>query len=410
MEKNKATISYKTPLACSYYNQHCDGGYPELISKTAYDFGLTSTACEGTGEADSESATAASMLEIKEGMKGESKVCPSDCYKNPSKNLWYAKNYGYVGGFYGKCSEARVMNELLHRGPVPIAIEVGGNFDTKVAKKRDLGHHVANNDRSFVDVRFSAPSYLKKAIMARLSDHSKIYDQSVTDKSKYAQYLTKIQPGDDPHRAKHEDKDSLDNSFAIGTIRLKGSVFEQNERNGVSSAMDSALLKDILGHVLAIDKSRDNAVSEATPALQKLIQTADLDKVQIQSMTEKGVNSWEYVDHAVVIVGWGENKRDDGEVQKYWIVRNSWGPTWGPDNTGFAYIRRGEDEMGAETQVTFSDPDFTRGRAASIIEEGGLTQDQFWEKVRNEENTNRQFTSDIFVASNERRPYFENAV
>ena len=143
---------------------------------------------------------------------------------------------------------------------------------------------------------------------------------------------------------------------------------------------------------------------------QKLLETSDLDKVQIQSMTEKGVNSWEYVDHAVVIVGWGESQRDDGGVQKYWIVRNSWGPTWGPENTGFAYIRRGEDEMGAETQVTFSDPDFTRGKAAEIIQDAGMSLEQFWSKVKNEDNTGKRFTVDIFAASDERRPYFEKAV
>jgi len=125
-DENIASISYKTCLACSYYNQHCEGGYPELVSKTAYDFGITGTNCEG--KADSSLL----QFEAAHGVKGESKVCPSECYKDPERYLWYAKNYGYVGGFYGKCSEARIMNEILHHGPVPIAIEVGGNFDVKI--------------------------------------------------------------------------------------------------------------------------------------------------------------------------------------------------------------------------------------------------------------------------------------
>ena len=39
--------------------------------------------------------------------------------------------------------------------------------------------------------------------------------------------------------------------------------------------------------------------------------------------------------HAVTLVGWGQNAFG----VKYWIVKNSWGPYWGMN--GYAYIRRG---------------------------------------------------------------------
>merc|ERR1719271_1308908 len=51
---------------------------------------------------------------------------------------------------------------------------------------------------------------------------------------------------------------------------------------------------------------------------------------------------WEKVDHAVLLVGWGE---ENG--QKYWKLQNSWGPDWGED--GFFRIARGENESGIES-------------------------------------------------------------
>ena len=49
-------------------------------------------------------------------------ACANGCYKNASNHakLWYAKDYGYVGGFYGKCSHARLMREVLEHGPVAV--------------------------------------------------------------------------------------------------------------------------------------------------------------------------------------------------------------------------------------------------------------------------------------------------
>jgi len=45
------------------------------------------------------------------------------------------------------------------------------------------------------------------------------------------------------------------------------------------------------------------------------------------------------IDHAVQLVGYGEEKGEDGKMSKYWIVRNSWSPTWGEQ--GFIRVQRG---------------------------------------------------------------------
>ncbi len=43
--------------------------------------------------------------------------------------------------------------------------------------------------------------------------------------------------------------------------------------------------------------------------------------------------------HAVLIVGYGEEEETDGSVVRYWIVRNSWGTSWGEN--GYMRILRG---------------------------------------------------------------------
>jgi len=65
---------------------------------------------------------------------------------------------------------------------------------------------------------------------------------------------------------------------------------------------------------------------------------------------QNGVNPWEQTNHAVIGVGWGV---DPTSKTKYWVLKNTWGPSWG--ESGYFRIRRGTDECGTESMSSFFD-------------------------------------------------------
>jgi hypothetical protein len=60
--------------------------------------------------------------------------------------------------------------------------------------------------------------------------------------------------------------------------------------------------------------------------------------------------------HAIEIVGWGETEA--GET--YWIIKNSWGPTWG--DGGYFKMVSGINHCGIEENVMVGQPDFWQPR------------------------------------------------
>ena len=66
--------------------------------------------------------------------------------------------------------------------------------------------------------------------------------------------------------------------------------------------------------------------------------------------SEDNKTYWEKTNHALVLVGWGvEKNTHTGEDNHYWLIKNSWGPTWGED--GYFKLLRGENNIACETMT-----------------------------------------------------------
>ena len=68
------------------------------------------------------------------------------------------------------------------------------------------------------------------------------------------------------------------------------------------------------------------------------------------TLNDKGI-SWMDMNHSVVIIGWGVDKKDD---TKYWIVRNSYGEKWGMN--GDFMVKRGNNDFGMEVEQIAFEP------------------------------------------------------
>ena len=100
--EDRTRLSPQNVVSCSDYNQGCEGGYPFLVGKFGQDIGFVPDYCQTyTGQDD---------------------PCKVSCPHDKPLKVYHAKDYGYIGGYYGACNEAAMMKELHDHGPIVIAL------------------------------------------------------------------------------------------------------------------------------------------------------------------------------------------------------------------------------------------------------------------------------------------------
>merc|ERR1719199_1398328 len=314
-------LSAGSVLSCSYYNQGCEGGYPYLVAKHAAEFGVPSEHCSPYGRAG----------------EGVVASCDAECFKDDSE-LVFAKDYNYVGGFYGVCGQARLMKSLIEQGPVVVALEVPAPFNGAGGGKIVGDSYLTQESRQLRQTKVDAGGAVHEFHFP--TEHHR-QDPAPTAKILEAKwYLGKG----------CQSQTKLEDLSKVLEDNLPSSSFVQ--RKGQRFAIDS-----------------DNFPADGSPYEEAKVQLAKGLGVEPScvhlSMADSTMNGWEYTNHAITVVGWGEKKVKD-ETHKYWIIRNSWGEFYG--DGGFAYVARGVNYAGIESQAVEITPDLSKGWVGKMIE------------------------------------------
>lgn len=283
-------LSTQSVVSCSWYNQGCDGGLEVLVHRHAKEAGVPSQEC----------------MEYVSGRLGHAPACEAACF-NDESDLVFARDYGYVGGFSGQCSEARLLRNLYEYGPLTIAVNVQnarvGSLDGMPGAQA-----TGRGDTDTIAVKLKGRNMV--GVLQELSTDPAVF----------------------PYLSGHPAEASDDESY--GFLFVRASVVNKNLKK----------LAQVLSSVL---RAHSRTGVEMTDAFAL------------------GIHGWEYIDHSIVVVGYGEKANGD----KFWSIRNSWG---GYSEYGaYTNLDRGEDIGAIESGAVWVQPDPCKGKLARILRDHG---------------------------------------
>jgi len=145
---------------------------------------------------------------------------------------------------------------------------------------------------------------------------------------------------------------------------------------GYGSATEKAMMKEIMhsgaiegevdfpsyGHMYTSGVMTSNGMKDLHSKMVELAQLSDAAKTLLTkehtntaslseiSLHDRGIE-WQALNHSILVIGWGTDPKTQ---LKYWIVRNSFGDTWGSDGNFMA--ERGADFIRIEGQSSAFDP------------------------------------------------------
>jgi hypothetical protein len=291
---SKLGLSVQAAVSCGFYTQGCTGGLEMLVHRFAQEAGIPEKQCM--------------QYEAKE------KQCRGECFQEPTK-LVYAKDYGYVGGLYGLCSETRIMRNLYERGPLTVAIhsrdaelgQMGASFLEDESRARG---------EDFVGVKLETKTATMSSVLVGLLGSERL--------RKYLVATAEVQMADG------------------------GGEVSDDNRSGVLYVRASVVNRDWSGFLSELRLSLKEKAYEG---------------VEIKEAFGVGIHSWRYIDHSVAVVGWGN------QPEPHWIIRNSWAQDL--PGGGYTKIRRGRNKGEVESAAVWVEPDFCRGKPRDILEKAG---------------------------------------
>ncbi|KNC54251.1 cysteine proteinase 1 [Thecamonas trahens ATCC 50062] len=102
--------------------------------------------------------------------------------------------------------------------------------------------------------------------------------------------------------------------------------------------------------VSTYEAPNEEAVAEALVEHGPLAIAADASEWQLYMGGVFDLPCGHSLDHGIVIVGYGSKKTILGKEHPIWIIRNSWGASWG--EKGYMYLQRGDNKCGVADYVT----------------------------------------------------------
>jgi hypothetical protein len=238
-------LSTQSVVSCSYYNQGCNGGLEMLVHRHAKEAGIPLESC----------------MPYTSGSTGAVPMCVSQCFDDPSE-LVYAKDYGYVGGFNGQCSEARLLRNLYEYGPLTVAVNVE---NARVGSLSGMPGHQASGRGDTDTIAL------------------KLEGNNIAD--------------------------------VLGDLSRSPSMFQYLSSSGPE------VVDDQTGFLFIRASRIKNGLDEAASVISETLAKLNRVDVRLTDALTIGIHGWEYIDHSIVLLGYGV--KPDGN--KFWSIRNSWG-------------------------------------------------------------------------------------